>query len=139
MRIATTTMGAYPKPADVPVPMWTTLGDKRKKAPTEVYDAFVNDQSGDDRRILDEMTIDAVREQVERGIDHVLAERITVSDSRQCMQIRNEIEAVMLFLQFDVLANGSEVVAPVWSTGWLDSRKNAHVINEIERTKYRSY
>ncbi len=69
MRLATTTIGAYPKPEDAPVPMWTTLGERRRRSPTEIYDEFVSDGSGEVRRILDKMTIDAVREQSECGID----------------------------------------------------------------------
>ncbi|MCZ6773162.1 MAG: cobalamin-independent methionine synthase II family protein [Proteobacteria bacterium] len=64
----TTTIGAYPKPPDAPVPMWTEMGRRRREAPTEVFDDFVEDQSAEVRRTLDRMTIDAVREQVDCGI-----------------------------------------------------------------------
>ncbi len=69
VRLLTTTIGAYPKPADVPVPMWTTLGERRRSAPTEVYDDIVSVQSDEVRQILDRMTINAVREQCDCGID----------------------------------------------------------------------
>ena len=66
--IPTTTIGAYPKPADAPVPMWTNMGEQRRAAPTMVYDALVEDQSAETKRTLDRMTMDAVREQVDCGI-----------------------------------------------------------------------
>ncbi len=69
MQLVTTTIGAYPKPADVPVPIWTDLGERRSWAPTEVYDKIVSDQSNEVKHILDQMTIDVVREQLECGID----------------------------------------------------------------------
>ena len=69
MPILTTTIGAYPKPSDAPVPMWSELGNERRAAPTEVYDAFVLDQSAEVKRSLDRMTMDAVREQVDCGIN----------------------------------------------------------------------
>jgi len=69
MRILTTTIGAYPKPADAPVPMWSDMGQQRRQAPTEVYDNLAGDRSGDVKTTLDRMTMDAVREQVACGID----------------------------------------------------------------------
>ena len=66
--IPTTTIGAYPKPADAPVPMWSNMGEQRRTAPTMVYDAMVGDQSAETKRTLDRMTMDAVREQVDCGI-----------------------------------------------------------------------
>ena len=68
MTIPTTTIGAYPKPADAPVPMWSNMGEQRRTAPTMVYDAMVGDQSAETKRTLDRMTRDAVREQAECGI-----------------------------------------------------------------------
>jgi len=69
MPLLTTTIGAYPKPPHTPVPLWTEIGGRRRVAPTEVYDEIVANQSTDDKRTLDRMTIEAVREQVECGID----------------------------------------------------------------------
>ena len=68
MTIPTTTIGAYPKPADAPVPMWTKMGEQRRAAPTMVYDALVGDRSAETKRTLDRMTRDAVREQADCGI-----------------------------------------------------------------------
>ncbi len=68
MQLMTTTIGAYPKPPDAPVPMWSEMGRHRREAPTEVYDGLVEHQSGEVRRTLDRMTVDAVREQVDCGI-----------------------------------------------------------------------
>ena len=69
MRLLTTTIGAYPKPKDAPVPMWTEIGGGRRQAPTEVYDALVDNQNDEVRRELDRLTIDAVGEQAACGID----------------------------------------------------------------------
>ena len=68
--IPTTTIGAYPKLADAPVPMWNNMGKQRRAAPTMVYDAMVDDQSAEAeaKRTLDRMTMDAVHEQVDCGI-----------------------------------------------------------------------
>ena len=68
MTIPTTTIGAYPKPADAPVPIWSNMGEQRRAMPTMVYDALVGDQSAETKRTLDRMTRDAVREQVDCGI-----------------------------------------------------------------------
>lgn len=48
--------------------MWSEMGERRRGAPTEVYDGIVERLMPDDKRTLDRMTIDAVREQVECGI-----------------------------------------------------------------------
>jgi 5-methyltetrahydropteroyltriglutamate--homocysteine methyltransferase len=66
--IPTTTIGAYPKPADAPVPMWSKMGEQRRAAPTLVYDALMGDQSAETKLTIDRMTRDAVREQVDCGI-----------------------------------------------------------------------
>ena len=66
--IPTTTIGAYPKPADAPIPMWSNMGKQRRAAPTLVYDALVEDRSAETKRTLDRMTMDSVREQVDCGI-----------------------------------------------------------------------
>jgi 5-methyltetrahydropteroyltriglutamate--homocysteine methyltransferase len=68
MSITTTTIGAFPKPADAPVPVWSEMGERRRHEPTLVYDALVNEQSAQTRQTLDRMTMDAVREQVNCGI-----------------------------------------------------------------------
>ncbi|MCP4382838.1 MAG: 5-methyltetrahydropteroyltriglutamate--homocysteine methyltransferase [Hyphomicrobiales bacterium] len=67
--LLTTTIGAYPKPANAPVPMWSELGERRRAALTEVYDAILENQADAERRTLDTMTIEAVREQAACGID----------------------------------------------------------------------
>ena len=69
MPLLTTTIGAYPKPSNAPVPMWSEMGGRRRAAPTEVYNDLVGEQSPDTKTMLDRMTIDAVREQVACGID----------------------------------------------------------------------
>ncbi len=68
MPIPTTTIGAYPKPADAPVPMWSNMGEQRRAAPSMVYDALVGDQSAETKNALDRITRDVVREQVDCGI-----------------------------------------------------------------------
>lgn len=69
MPLPTTTIGAYPKPPDVPVPMWTQMGERRREAPTKIYDALLADQSAETLETLDRMSADAVRDQVACGID----------------------------------------------------------------------
>lgn len=68
MKIRTTTIGAHPKPTDAPVPMWSNMGEQRRAAPTMVYDKLTEHQSAETKRKLDQMTKDAVREQVDCGI-----------------------------------------------------------------------
>lgn len=68
MNIPTTTIGAFPKPANAPVPMWSEMGERRRQEPTLVYDALVNEQSAQTQQTLNRMTVDAVREQVNCGI-----------------------------------------------------------------------
>lgn len=43
------------------------------------------------------------------------------------MQVGNKVIAVVFVLEVDVLTNGSKVIAPMKSSGWLYSRENSHV------------
>ena len=43
-----------------------------------------------------------------------------VANRRQGMQVGDEIETIVVFLQVDVLANRAEEVSPVRATGRLD-------------------
>ncbi len=69
MSIQTTTIGAYPKPENAPVPLWSEIGGDRRAAPTKVYDDLLARQTDADRCTLDQMTAQVVREQVGCGID----------------------------------------------------------------------
>ena len=72
MPILTTTIGSYPKPDYVRVPNWF---DIRKALPpgqwnpTEAYERYLKERSDVDESALDRATVEAVREQVEAGID----------------------------------------------------------------------
>ena len=69
MAILTTTIGAYPKPSYVPVANWWQVRDVSRANPTRVYDEFLEGRSPGDADLLDRGTREAVRDQVEAGID----------------------------------------------------------------------
>jgi len=69
MAILTTTIGAYPKPADAPVPGWFTMRDTRREEPTRTHSEFLRDRPAGADATLDRMTQDAVRDQVAAGVD----------------------------------------------------------------------
>lgn len=69
MAILTTTIGAYPKPPYVPVANWWQVRKVSRTNPTRTYDEFLEGYSAGDADLLDRGTQEAVRDQVEAGID----------------------------------------------------------------------
>ena len=69
MAILTTTIGAYPKPLYVPVANWWQVREVSRTNPTRTYDEFLKRPSAGDADLLDRGTQEAVRDQVEAGID----------------------------------------------------------------------
>jgi methionine synthase II (cobalamin-independent) len=68
--VLTTTIGSYPKPAEVPVRDWFRRdGGTDRAEPTAGYADTVRQYGPRLQPILDEATIEIVREQVELGID----------------------------------------------------------------------
>jgi 5-methyltetrahydropteroyltriglutamate--homocysteine methyltransferase len=66
----TTTIGAYPKPAEVPIRDWFGMaGGPDTPEPTAAYAQTLRQYGDRLREILDGATIEVVREQVELGID----------------------------------------------------------------------
>jgi 5-methyltetrahydropteroyltriglutamate--homocysteine methyltransferase len=66
----TTTIGSYPKPAEVPVRDWFRRDDGTDRAePTAGYAEILQQYGARLAAILDRATIEVVREQVELGID----------------------------------------------------------------------
>jgi 5-methyltetrahydropteroyltriglutamate--homocysteine methyltransferase len=66
----TTTIGAYPKPEEVPIRDWFEMeGGTDTPEPTAGYAETVRQYGGRLEAILDRATIEVVREQVEFGID----------------------------------------------------------------------
>ena len=66
----TTTIGAYPKPAEVPIRDWFQMeGGPDTSEPTAGYAEMVRRYGARLEAILDRATIEVVREQVELGID----------------------------------------------------------------------
>ena len=65
-------------------------------------------------------------QQVESGIGDVRLQVGRIPYRRQRMQIGNEIQSCRVILQFDVLADGPEVVSPVNLAGRLNAREDAH-------------
>jgi hypothetical protein len=67
-------------------------------------------------------------EQIGGGVERVLPEFLAVADRRQGVQVGDEIERIVgLILQFDVLPNRAEIVAPVKTASRLDAGENSHV------------
>jgi len=69
MRIRTTTIGAWPKPADVPIPDWFQQESTTAANPTEAMDACERYLGDDLSELLDRVTQEVVKEQVNAGID----------------------------------------------------------------------
>jgi len=69
MRIRTTTIGAWPKPADVPIPDWFQQESTTDANPTEAMDACERYLDDDLPELLDRVTQEVVKEQVNAGID----------------------------------------------------------------------
>jgi 5-methyltetrahydropteroyltriglutamate--homocysteine methyltransferase len=68
--ILTTTIGAYPKPEEVPIRDWFRMeGGTDTPEPTAGYGETVRQYNGRLEGVLDRATIQVVREQVEFGID----------------------------------------------------------------------
>ena len=65
-------------------------------------------------------------QQVDGGIQRQFHQLLLVSNRRQGMQIRDEIVSFIFRLQVDVLPDRTKIVAPVKTTGRLNSRKYAH-------------
>ncbi len=66
-------------------------------------------------------------EQIERGFDRVLPQRVAVAKRRQGVQVGDEVIRLVVVLEIDVLANRPKVIAPVKSARGLDSGKYSHV------------
>jgi len=69
MRIQTTTIGAWPKPADVPIPDWFQQERTTDANPTEALDACERCFDDDISDLLDKVTQEVVAAQVNVGID----------------------------------------------------------------------
>ncbi len=69
MPLLTTTIGAFPKPAYVPVPDWFRQGGAGFETPTAAYQRYLRNQPGDIEEILDRGTREVVAAQVAVGID----------------------------------------------------------------------
>ncbi|MCP3890203.1 MAG: cobalamin-independent methionine synthase II family protein [Desulfobulbaceae bacterium] len=69
MRIRTTTVGAWPKPAEVPIPDWFQQERTTDANPTEALDASQEHFDDDVSELLDRITQEVVKEQVNAGID----------------------------------------------------------------------
>jgi 5-methyltetrahydropteroyltriglutamate--homocysteine methyltransferase len=68
--VLTTTIGAWPKPAEVPIRDWFQMdGGPDTPEPTAGYAETVRQQGDRLQEILDRATIQIVREQVELGVD----------------------------------------------------------------------
>lgn len=69
MALLTTTIGSYPKPEYVPTPDWFRTGSSDRTEPTKAYDEYLRTQPEDSDARLVRGTHEAVRDQVEAGID----------------------------------------------------------------------
>lgn len=69
MKIQTTTIGAWPKPKEVPIPDWFQGESTTAQNPTEALDACDTCWGDDVREILDRITKEVVTRQVASGID----------------------------------------------------------------------
>lgn len=69
MKIETTTIGAWPKPDDVPIPDWFQGESTTADNPTEALDACETCWDDETRELLDRATKDVVALQVGAGID----------------------------------------------------------------------
>jgi methionine synthase II (cobalamin-independent) len=69
MPIKTTTIGAYPKPAYVPIPDWFREESTTIKDPTKAYDNCNTCQGPEADELMDRATREVVLEQVQFGID----------------------------------------------------------------------
>jgi len=69
MPIMTTTIGAYPKPAYVPIPDWFQKESTVAEDPTKALDECNECRSPEVEKLLDRATEEVVQEQVNLGID----------------------------------------------------------------------
>ncbi len=69
MPVLTTAIGSHPKAPDCPVPGWFAIRAIHRPQPTRTYSTFLRDRTPDSTARLDRATQDAVREQVEAGVD----------------------------------------------------------------------
>src|ERR1700761_2578259 len=70
--------------------------------------------------------IQSQREQIDGGVPDVGFQLLPIAHAGQRVQIRNEVERLLIVLQSDVLLDRSKVVAPMKPTGRLDTRKDSH-------------
>ena len=69
MPVLTTTIGAYPKPDYAPVLGWFERRSVHQDNPTKAYSDYLKDKSAESEAAFDRATAEAVRDQVEAGID----------------------------------------------------------------------
>ena len=69
MPLQTTVIGAYPKPAYLPTPDWFRGGGTGLAAPTQAYQAYLQNLPSNIEALLDRATQEAVQQQVALGID----------------------------------------------------------------------
>ena len=69
MPLRTTTVGSYPKPANLPVPGWSEDRSINPDLPTKSYTDFDSDRPDDTEGLFDQVAQAVVREQVDIGID----------------------------------------------------------------------
>ncbi len=69
MPVLTTTIGAYPKPAYAPVLGWFERRHGHQDNPTKAYSDYLKEKTAESEAAFDRATADAVRDQVEAGID----------------------------------------------------------------------
>ena len=70
--------------------------------------------------------IESQGQQIQSGISNVRPQKTRVPNGCQGMQISDEVIAVVLVLQFDVLLDGTEIIAPVETPGGLNAAQNSH-------------
>jgi len=69
MPLQTTTIGAYPKPDYVTLPDWFRCGGPNSTDPTGAHTAYLREAGAEIEETLDRATREAVRDQVDAGID----------------------------------------------------------------------
>ncbi len=69
MPVLTTTIGAYPKPAYAPVLGWYERRYGHQDNPTKAYSDYLKERTAESEAAFDRATAEAVRDQVEAGID----------------------------------------------------------------------
>ncbi len=69
MPVLTTTIGAYPKPDYAPVLGWYERRPGHQNNPTKAYSDYLKEKTDESEAAFDRATAEAVRDQVEAGID----------------------------------------------------------------------